>query len=167
MNSSISRELLQVFISGVCWNKYLELPSWSAITILHPSVAIWMYWNWWISCFMKCDILTCQCSSVKDHKKQILKGPCFLGIFFNAVLEHCLKEEIYLKYFSFINPFFKDVKYLTESSVEGGNLVKEIDINEVFLLLLLCQYSELKVWMQCFLCNTSCSAPQPCCEEFK
>lgn len=58
-------------------------------------------------------------------------------------MEHCLKEEIYLKYFSFINPFFKDVKYLTESSVEGDNLVKENDINEVFLLLPLCQYSEL------------------------
>lgn len=50
---------------------------------------------------------------------------------------------MYLKYFSFIDPSFKDVKYLTDSSVEGDNLVKENDINEVFLLLPLCQYSEL------------------------
>lgn len=35
------------------------------------------------------------------------------------------------------------MKHLTEITVEGDNLVKENDINEVFLLLPLCQYSEL------------------------
>lgn len=74
---------------------------------------------------MKCDILTCQCSSVKDHKKTDLVFWDFL----NAVLECCLKGDIYLKYFSFSNIFFNDVKYLTESIVEGDNLVKENDIN--------------------------------------
>lgn len=93
---------------------------------------------------MKCEVLTSQCSSVKDHKKQVLKGPCiFVSFFVRAILERCLEERTYLQYFSVIHPSFKTVKHLAESSVERDNLVKENDINEVFLLLPLCQYSEM------------------------
>jgi len=66
----------------------------------------------------------------------------FVSFFCTCYFETLLQRTNLLVVFIFY-PFFKALKYLTESSVEGDNLVKENNINKVFLLLPLCQYSEL------------------------